>query len=143
MSLKTNATGGARPPRVSAADLEIKPFDAADYLTSPARIAGFLEEAIATGDPAVIQHALGAIARARGMSKVAKASGLSRENLYRSLSADYVANFGTIVRVAEALGYELQFKPKKSAHPALRTARRVGAIASGRPRKVAKSSRAG
>jgi len=51
--------------------LKTKPFDAADYLTSPAMAAGYLNEAIATGDPAVFQHALGALARARGMTKVA------------------------------------------------------------------------
>jgi len=98
----------------SAADLKIKPFDAADYLTTPARIKGFLNEVIESGEPAAIQHALGVAARAHGMSKVAKASGLSRENLYRSLSAPHEANFSTIVRVADALGFELAFKPKKT-----------------------------
>ena len=102
------------------ADLKIEPFDEADYLTSPARIIGYLNEVIATGNPgdpgeaAIIQHALGAVARARGMTKVAKATGLSRENLYRSLSAENNANFGTILRVIDALGLELAFKSKKA-----------------------------
>jgi probable addiction module antidote protein len=73
---------------------------------------------VATGDPAVVQHALGAIARARGMSKVAKASGLSRENLYRALSTPHQANFSTVMRVIDAVGFELELrlkKPKKAA----------------------------
>ena len=102
------------------ADLKIEPFDEADYLTNPARILGYLNEVIATGNPgdpgeaAIIQHALGAAARAHGMTKVAKATGLSRENLYRSLSAENNANFGTILRVIDALGLELVFKSKKA-----------------------------
>jgi probable addiction module antidote protein len=102
------------------ADFKIEPFDEADYLTSPARIIGYLNEVIATGNPgdpgeaAIIQHALGAVARAHGMTKVAKATGLSRENLYRSLSAENNANFGTILRVIDALGLELAFKSKKA-----------------------------
>jgi probable addiction module antidote protein len=117
------------------ADLKIKPFDEADYLTSPARILGYLNEVIATGDAgdpresSIIQHALGAAARAHGMTKVAKATGLSRENLYRSLSAENNANFGTILRVIDALGLELAFKPKKS--------RKTGSHAAEKPRPQA------
>jgi probable addiction module antidote protein len=104
----------------SKADLKIKPFDSADYLTGPDMILGYLNEVIATGNPgdlgaaAIIQHALGVAARAHGMTKVAKATGLSRENLYRSLSAENNANFGTILRVIDALGFELVFKSKKA-----------------------------
>lgn len=94
--------------------LKTKPFDAADYLDSPEMIDGFLHEVLASGEPAAIAHALGVVARARGMSQVAKASGLSRENLYRSLSGAHEVNFSTVVRVASALGYEMTLKPKKT-----------------------------
>jgi len=98
----------------TAADLKIKPFDAADYLTSPEMSTGFLKEVMATGEPAAIQKALGAAARAKGMTKVARATGLSRENLYRSLSGAHAVNFDTILRVIDALGFELELKSKKS-----------------------------
>ena len=120
--------------------LDIQPFDAADYLTSPEMIKGFLNEVIASGEPAAIQHALGVAARARGMSQVAKAAGLSRENLYRSLSGTHEANFSTIVNVASALGFVMTFKSKKTRAP--RKARAKGGIVIvGRTRKVAKSRR--
>ena len=117
--------------RFSKADLEIKPFDAADYLTNPAMILGYLNEIIATGKPggvgeaAIIQHALGVAARTHGMTKVAKATGLSRENLYRSLSTKRGAHFGTILRVIDALGLELVFKPKRTARTKLPARQRV------------------
>ena len=63
-------------------------FDAADYLETEEDIAAYLTEALATGDTAVVTLALGAIARARGMTRIARATGLSRESLYRALSAD-------------------------------------------------------
>jgi probable addiction module antidote protein len=113
----------------SAADLKIKPFDVADYLTSPEMIDGFLNEVVASGEPAAIQHALGVAARARGMGKVAKATGLSRENLYRSLSGSHKANFDTVVRVADALGFELAFKPKKLRSPRKARAKMPGVLA--------------
>ena len=111
--------------------------DAPDYLTSPARISGYLDEAVTTGDPAAILLALGAIARAHGMTKVAKATGLSRENLYRALSARSGANFSTVISVADALGFEMMFKPKKG-HVALGSIAKVGTIPAGRRRKIAK-----
>jgi probable addiction module antidote protein len=60
------------------------------------------------GDPALAQHALGVIARARGMVQLAKNTGLSREGLYRSLSADGNPEFATILKVVKALGLSLQ-----------------------------------
>jgi probable addiction module antidote protein len=68
-----------KPKLFSAADPEIRPFDAADDLTTPELIEGYLNEAIATGDPHLVQKALGIAARVQGMSKIAKTSGLSRE----------------------------------------------------------------
>ena len=111
--------------------LKTKPFDAAD-LTSPEIIIRYLNEVIARGDAPAVQNALGAVARAHGMTKVARASGLSRENLYRSLSASQNASFGIVLRVAGALGYELQFKPKRARAAPITFL----AADSGKPRKV-------
>ena len=61
-------------------------YDPAEDLTSDAAIATFMAEAFATQDPAYIAHALGVVARAKGMAQIAEQAGLSREQLYRSLS---------------------------------------------------------
>ncbi len=87
--------------------LETKPWDAADHLKSDAAIIAYIEAAMEDGDPAVITAALGDIARARGMSQVAQATGLSRESLYRALGPDGNPEFGTVVRVMKALGLRL------------------------------------
>jgi probable addiction module antidote protein len=63
-------------------------FDSTEFLDSDEAISAYLEEALETDDPAFIAQALGTIARARGMSQIAKQTGLSRESLYKSLSAE-------------------------------------------------------
>ena len=63
-------------------------YDVADYLTSEARVAAYLELAIEEGDPKALAAALGNVARAKGMTQLARASGLTREALYRSLTPD-------------------------------------------------------
>ena len=79
-------------------------YDSADYLNSDGAVMAYLEEALDTDDPAFIAQALGTVARARGMSQIAKDAGLSRESLYKALSADGNPEFSTIVRVMRALG---------------------------------------
>jgi len=80
------------------------PYDSADYLISVDAINSYMQEALETNDPAFIAHALGTIARARGMSRIAKRAGLSRESLYKALSTGGNPGFGTIIRVMRALG---------------------------------------
>ena len=80
------------------------PFDSADFLDSDEAIGVYMEEALATQDPAFITVALGSVARARGMSQIAKKAGLSRESLYKALSTDGNPEFGTVMRVMNALG---------------------------------------
>jgi probable addiction module antidote protein len=80
------------------------PYDSAEYLDSPEAINAYMEEALETDDPAFIARALGTIARARGMSEIAKRAGLSRESLYKALSTEGNPEFGTIIRVMHALG---------------------------------------
>jgi probable addiction module antidote protein len=80
------------------------PYDSAEYLDSSEAINAYMEEALETDDPAFIAKALGTIARARGMSQIAKKAGLSRESLYKALSTEGNPEFGTIIRVMQALG---------------------------------------
>ena len=88
------------------------PFDAAETLDTPAAIAEYLTAAFETDDPSFIAKAIGTAARARGMSEIAREAGLSRENLYRSLSGETKAEFSTIVRVLNALGVQLAATPR-------------------------------
>ena len=87
--------------------LGIKPFDAADYLQSQEDMERYFEACLQKGDPALVQHALGAIARVRGMVQLAKDTDLSREGLYRSLSVEGNPEFSTIMKVTKALGLSL------------------------------------
>ena len=79
-------------------------FDSAEYLDSDEAISAYLEEALETDDPAFIAQALGTVARAHGMSQIAKQTGLSRESLYKALSAEGNPEFSTVIRVMQALG---------------------------------------
>jgi probable addiction module antidote protein len=79
-------------------------FDSAEYLDSDEAIGAYLEEALETEDPALITQALGTVARARGMSQIAKETGLSRESLYKALGAEGNPEFSTVIRVMQALG---------------------------------------
>jgi probable addiction module antidote protein len=90
-------------------------FDEATYLTTDEDIAAYLTEALVTGDTAVIAHALGVIARTRGMSRIASQTGLSRESLYRALSVDGNPEFTTVLRIMEAMGLRLTAEPTTKA----------------------------
>ena len=87
-------------------DLELAPFDAAEYL-SPEGQAELLSEALESGDAGFVAHVLGIIARARGMTRVAREAGLSRETLYRSLSAKGNPELATVMAVAKTLNLAL------------------------------------
>jgi probable addiction module antidote protein len=84
--------------------LKTTPYDSADYLNSDKALVAYLEEALDTDDPGFIAQALGTVARARGMSQIAKDTGLSRESLYKALSANGNPEFSTVIRVMKALG---------------------------------------
>ena len=84
-----------------------EPFDAADYLETDQDIAGYLSEALATRDPAVIALALGAATRARGIARVARRAGLSEATLCRALRPDGNTDLATVLRIIEALGLRL------------------------------------
>ena len=85
------------------------PYDVAEHLRTPEEMAAYLEACIeeAKGNAAFIAKALGDIARAKGMSQVARDAGLSRESLYKALSGERSPTFDTILKVIDALGLKL------------------------------------
>lgn len=87
------------------------PFDSAVHLDGDEAIGAYLEEAMEANDPAFIAYALGQVARARGMAEIAKEAGLSRESLYKALSAGGNPEFGTVLKVLHALGLKLSVGP--------------------------------
>ena len=95
-------------------------YDVAEHLRTPEEMAAYLEACIeeAPGDAAFIAKALGDIARAKGMSQVARDAGLSRESLYKALSGERSPGFDTILKVIHALGLKLH----------------VGAVQKGKPK---------
>ena len=86
---------------------ELPDFDAAPYLDNDEAIAAYLTDILAANDSALLAAALGDIARARGMSEIAKASGITREALYKALRPDAQPHFDTVNRVCAALGVKL------------------------------------
>ena len=84
-------------------------YDVAEHLRTPEEMAAYLEACIeeANGDAAFIAKSLGNIARAKGMTQVARDAGLSRESLYRALSGERTPGFDTILKVVNALGLKL------------------------------------
>ncbi len=92
------------------------PYDVAEHLRTPEEMAAYLDAWLdeAPDDAAGIARALGDIARAKGMTQVAKDAGLSRESLYRALSAEGNPSFATILKVAKALGLKLHAQAASS-----------------------------
>lgn len=88
-------------------------YDVAEHLRTPEEMAAYLEACIeeSDGDPAFIARALGDIARAKGMTMVAKEAGLSRESLYKALSGKRSPEFGTILKVMNAVGLKFRAQP--------------------------------
>src|SRR3954453_1773966 len=86
-------------------------FDAAKYLDHPETIAMYLSEALETGDADYICHALDTVARAKGMTNVAKQTGLGRESLYKALSGNAKPEFDTVRKVIRSFGLKLIAQP--------------------------------
>jgi probable addiction module antidote protein len=93
--------------------LETRPWDTAEHLDTPEAIAAYLEAAMEDGDPAILTHALGQVARARGMSQIAKEAGVTREALYKALRSDGDPRASTLFGVFKALGLHLSVKPMR------------------------------
>jgi probable addiction module antidote protein len=96
--------------------LKTSPFDAARYLDSEEGIREYLLAACEDGNPDEIAHALGVIARARGMSDLSKKTGLTRQTLYKALSGEGNPAFATVTKVAGALGLRLSITPAGDDH---------------------------
>ena len=87
---------------------QTRPWDPADHLESDEDIVAYLEAAFDEGDPGLIAAALGDIAKARGMTKIATEAGLGRESLYKALSPSGNPEFATVLKVMRALGLRLR-----------------------------------
>jgi probable addiction module antidote protein len=90
--------------------IDLKPYDTADYLNSPDEMIAYIDAVLEDGEPALITHALGIVARAKGMTQLARDAGVTREALYKALTADGDPKLSTFVGVMKALGMRLSAK---------------------------------
>jgi probable addiction module antidote protein len=97
--------GERTTPRARAVDLP--EFDAARYLDNENSVAAYLTDILEVNDAALLAAALGDIARARGMTEIARRAGITREALYKALRPDSAPRFDTVSRVCAALGVRL------------------------------------
>lgn len=95
--------------------VKLKTWDVVEHLSTREDMQAYLDACMEEGDPALIAAALGDIARARGMSELARDTGLARESLYRSLSGQGNPEFSTILKVIDALGLRLHVGLKSIA----------------------------
>lgn len=92
--------------------IKLAPFDAAEFLDDDKAIGAYLMEAFESGNPGEIAEAIGTVARARGMTQVAREAGVSRESLYRALSKDGNPELSTLLGVMKACGMQLAARRK-------------------------------
>ncbi len=89
-------------------------FDVSEYLEDENMIAEYLSAILEEGGPALLLSAIGDIAKARGMSRIAAESGLGRESLYKALNAGSKPRFDTILNVLKALGVNIRFSARST-----------------------------
>ena len=94
--------------------IETRPWDVAEHLETEEDMAAYLDAALEDGDTTVIVAALGDIARAKGMTQIARDAGLGRESLYKALSATGNPEFATILKVVRALGLQLHVQAART-----------------------------
>jgi probable addiction module antidote protein len=107
-------TMGTTSKTASVRALDLPTFNLADQLRSDEDIAEYLSQVIADGDPAELAHALGVVARKRGMAQIAEGAGIGREALYKALRPGAEPRFDTIARVCTALGLRIVVEPAKA-----------------------------
>ncbi|MCL1837841.1 MAG: putative addiction module antidote protein [Propionibacteriaceae bacterium] len=90
--------------------VKTSPWDVCEYLATAEDIVAYLNAALEDNDPNVLQAALGDVARAQGMTRIANRAGVGRESLYKSLHFDGTPSFKTITKVAQALGVRIVFE---------------------------------
>jgi probable addiction module antidote protein len=110
----TQKSGGKKMPKKTTPE-KLYPYDPAEDLGSDEAIAIFMAEAFQTNDVRYISHALGVVARAKGMAQIASQTGLSREQLYRSFSEKGNPTLKTTLAVMKALGVQLTTKTDAAA----------------------------
>jgi len=106
--MSKNKAAKANAKRTTKTKIKTIPWDSAKLLETKEDIAGYLEAVLEDGDPALITHALGVIARSKGMTQIGRAAGLGRESLYKALSAQGNPEFATVLKVIHALGLKLK-----------------------------------
>jgi probable addiction module antidote protein len=89
------------------AEVRTIPWNTVDHLDTPEDIASYLEAVFEDDDPDLISHALGAVARSKGMTEIARRTGLGRQSLYKALSPGGHPEFATVLKVVRALGLKL------------------------------------
>ena len=89
------------------ANTETLPWKTEDHLRTAEDIAAYLQAVFEDGDPELVSHALGVVARSEGMAEIARRTGLGRQSLYKALSAEGRPEFATILKVVRALGLKL------------------------------------
>jgi probable addiction module antidote protein len=94
--------------------VQIRPWDVVDHFETEEDMIAYLDAAFEDGDPILIAAALGDVARAKGMSQIARDAGVGRESLYKSLSTSGNPEFSTVLKVIDALGLRLHVGP---THP--------------------------
>jgi probable addiction module antidote protein len=95
---------------------DLPDFDPAKYLNTPESIATYLTDILEADDPGLLAAALGDIARARGMSQIARDAGIERESLYKALRTGSAPRFDTIKRVCSALGVKIVVQADAENH---------------------------
>ena len=100
-----------RPRQRKTKPMHTSKFDAADYIDTPAHVAGYLASAFEDGDVDDIRDALLGVARSRGVAKLAKAARVNEKTLYRTLGKTGNPEFATVMRLLQALGITLTVKP--------------------------------
>ena len=100
--------------------IKTRPFDVVNDRQDEDDIAEYLRQVLEDGDPQLLGAALGDVARARGMSQLARDTGLSRESLYKSLSGERAPSSDTLFKVLKALGFNLTVAPSPGGEKALR-----------------------
>jgi probable addiction module antidote protein len=90
--------------------IKTRPWDVVEHLETEEDITAYLEAVLDDGDPALVSAALGDIARVRGMTEIARETGLGRESLYKALSPEGNPEFATVMKVLRALGLSLHVK---------------------------------
>ena len=90
---------------------KLRTFDAADYLESDAVVAEYLNAALEDKNPDVLLQAIADVAKARGMTQLAKETGLGRESLYKALAPGAKPRYDTVLKLVRALGVELRASP--------------------------------